>query len=493
MRRIVALGLVYSLITFIYSITSPFVAGAAASGYGYADVTQSCSDTIPGATAATFHWQQAGGALQIWVDISLFDNGFRPGTFVAAGPLGPQATSYTWHGIEPHLPHYYRVNALYPEGWRVLKTGSFVSGHCNPSAALLLPPRQQCSTQEPGKVQVTFRWSPALGPNAEQWLDLSLFDNDFAWGTFVAVGPLENGAWEYTWDGLVPGAKHYWRLNTLHGQAWHPSTGSFMTLSCGASAAPNPALLRLRENLAWQIQQWSFDAAVAVTDLQTGESIDVNGDVPHYAGCSINFFVLLSVVMDLEQGRYPESYVGDLIARTIYSSNPITARTLLIQTAGSVPVGVSKMNEFMRRLGLQVSFYDHPPAYFDEFSLMGRSNILTANEINSALASFYHGGIVSFSWRDYLMDKMVGVKPGLQYLIPAGVSGGVVSHKNGFSWVSGGYVDNDIGIVTFSRGGVTYAYAISFFTQNVTVEYADISLGQTVSRLVWQYFSNRYP
>lgn len=485
------MNLVYSLFTFLWSITFPLAGGASTNGY--ADLTQACSDATPGAVAVTFRWPQAGNALQLWIDLSLYDNGFRSGSFVGAGPVSPRDTSYTWQGVQPGVPHYYRVTALYADGWRVLKSGSFVSGHCNPPAALLLPPQQQCSTQEPGKVQLTLRWAPALAPDAEQWLDLSVFDNGFAPGTFISAGPLRDGVWEYAWEGLAPGIRHYWRLNTLHGGAWYPASGSFMTLSCGTTAAPNAALLQLRESLAAQIGQWSFDTAVAVTDLQTGESIEVNGDVPHFAACSINFFVLLSVVSDLEQGRYPESYVGDLISRTVYSSNPITGRSLLVQTGGSVPAGVLKINDLMRRLGLQTSFFDHPPAYYEEFSIMGLSNILTANEMNRALASFYHGGVVNFFWRDYLMKKMVNVKPGLQYLIPAGAAGGVVSHKNGFSWVSGGWIDNDVGIVTFNRGGVTYAYAISFFTQNVPYEYADIPLGQAVSRLVWQYFANRYP
>ena len=100
--------------------------------------------------------------------------------------------------------------------------------------------------------------------------------------------------------------------------------------------------------------------------------------------------------------------------------------------------------------------------------------------------------MVNWQWRDYLMEKMTGVKPGLQYLIPAGVGDGTVSHKNGFSWVASGWIDNDIGIVTFDTSAGTRAYAISFYTQDVTTEYADIPVGQSVSRMVWQYFADRY-
>ena len=43
------------------------------------------------------------------------------------------------------------------------------------------------------------------------------------------------------------------------------------------------------------------------------------------------------------------------------------------------------------------------------------------------------------------------------------------------------------------RGGQTYAYALTFLTQGVATKYADIPLGQTVSSLVWNYFTTVYP
>ena len=89
---------------------------------------------------------------------------------------------------------------------------------------------------------------------------------------------------------------------------------------------------------------------------------------------------------------------------------------------------------------------------------------------------------------------MTNVKPGLQYLLATGVGETArVSHKNGFTWFPGGWVDNDIGIVTFESAGVSRAYAISFYSQDVTWEYADVPLGQSVSQMVWQFFAGRYP
>ncbi len=61
----------------------------------------------------------------------------------------------------------------------------------------------------------------------------------------------------------------------------------------------------LQSRLQQRVDASGIDAAVAVTDLQTGETVSVNGDEPHLTGCTINFFVLLQVVRDLEAGPLP--------------------------------------------------------------------------------------------------------------------------------------------------------------------------------------------
>jgi len=256
----------------------------------------------------------------------------------------------------------------------------------------------------------------------------------------------------------------------------------------------SPGLLALRNRLAAAIDESGMNVAVAVTDLQTGESISVNGDDPRHAGCTLNWFVLLANVIDVQEGRVAESEVDNLISRTIYGSNPVTARDLLIITGdGSVEGGVLKVRSLLADLGLSHSIFDHPPGYSEQFTLHGEPNTITANDMNRALTAFYNGRIVDSDLRDYLLDKMTNVKPGLQYLLPAGVGEARVSHKNGFTWMPGGWVDNDIGIVVFDTSEGPRAYAVSFYSQDVPWEYADVPLGQEVSRLVWQYFTEQYP
>src|SRR5581483_7493837 len=65
---------------------------------------------------AHFLWTSSGQGEQ-WVDLSLFDNGFAPGTFLGAGPLPPGQTVFAWDGLIPNATHYLRVNTLTADGW----------------------------------------------------------------------------------------------------------------------------------------------------------------------------------------------------------------------------------------------------------------------------------------------------------------------------------------------------------------------------------------
>jgi hypothetical protein len=492
MRRISALVVLVSLAALAWGAAISLPA-AAQGAPAVAVVGQNCSTAHAGQVAATIAWRLEGSDAQsVWLDLSLVDNGFAPDTFAQVGPLTPDRGTFTWDGLLPGQVHYLRAHVLYPDGWRTGPTVDFLTGSCS-SAAGLLEVEQECG-DEPGKVRVTFSWAPNLAPETSQWLDLSLQGPSFAPGSFATVGPLPPWRSSFTWDGIEAGALHHWRINTLYGDEWLTSpVESFFTLHCGANPTANPEFVALRERLRAEVQASGLNAALAVLDLQTGESIDVRGDEFRLPGCTINFFVLLSVVMDVEAGLYPESDVGGLISSTTWSSNAVTARSLLIKTGGGdIRAGVDKVNKLMKSLGLEVSLYDHAPAFGPEFSLLGSVNILTANEINQALANFFSGGIVSLQWRDYLIKKLTEVKPGLQYLIPAGVGAATVAHKNGFYPSPSGWIDNDAGIVIFESGGQQHAYVVSFFTQDVAVKYADIPLGQTVSSLVWQYFRGRY-
>jgi beta-lactamase class A len=370
------------------------------------------------------------------------------------------------------------------------------------------PPAQPAPAQGPGimvtecrgttdhSVRAIFLWNPSRA--GTQWLDLSVLNDGFAPATFVSAGPLGSQFYGYVWDGLLEGTTHFARVNTLTRAGWMPSqTLSFYTPVCdGGASSPAPAadMLRLRENMAAAIASSGINTAVAITDLRTGETVDVNGNDNRLPGCTINLFVLFRVVVDLQAGKYPEATVGDTIGQTINRSDPILARRLMINQIGdgNEATGITRVNDFLHALGMTSTLMDHPPA-FEQESLFGLSdNRITALDAVHGLKAIWEGRVLTPGWRDYFLQKMTLVKPGLNYLIPAGVGpGATVSHKNGFLY-SEGWADNDVGIVWFQRGAERYGYAITFYTQGVASKYADIPMGQRISSLAWQWLVARY-
>jgi hypothetical protein len=345
--------------------------------------------------------------------------------------------------------------------------------------------------------RVIFLWGTSRG--GPQWLDLSIYNDGFAPGTFVTPPGFGREAWGFVWDGLLQGTTHFARINTLTSQGWKSSaTVSFFTPVCDPASyypAPGADMVALRDRMAAAIDAWNIDTAVAITDLRTGETVDVNGSANRLPGCTINLFALMRVVVDLQLGRYDERQPGDLIGQTINRSDPITSRQLVKYwiANGDLGAGLVDVGKFIASLGMSATLLDHPPAFPHE-SLYGfpTENRITALDANRGLRAIWDGRVLMPGWRDYFLQKMTLVKPGLNYLIPAGAGyGSTVSHKNGFLYQEG-WADNDIGIVWYERGGQRYGYAISFFTEGVEVKYADIPLGQQISSLAYQWFVGRY-
>ena len=88
--------------------------------------TESCSN---GKSNVTLSWTgTSSDGLQIWIDLTLFDNGWQAGTFIGAGPLAGSATSYVWNGLDANKTHYIRVNQQLVDGrWDTSQTYRFAT------------------------------------------------------------------------------------------------------------------------------------------------------------------------------------------------------------------------------------------------------------------------------------------------------------------------------------------------------------------------------
>lgn len=172
---------------------------------------------------------------QIWIDLSLFDNGFADGTYIGAGPfLNPVTgtSSFIWQNLLPGRLHYYRLNALVGDRWFQLGSASFETPDCNVVGAL------SCNSSPPSP-SVSFVVPPVAPSDrgtvaTQQWFDLSLFDNRFAPGLFLGTGPVPLSGASFRWTGILPASRHYFRVNTDFGaEGWRAlAAGSFLSLNC---------------------------------------------------------------------------------------------------------------------------------------------------------------------------------------------------------------------------------------------------------------------
>jgi hypothetical protein len=95
-----------------------------------------------------------------------------------------------------------------------------------PGADSLNVVNQQCLPD--GTVLIQFNW--VTYQFGLQWVDLSLHNNGWAWGTFIGIGPFAPSHNSQEWGGLLPGQWHYLRINALTWFGWQPSpTYQFFT------------------------------------------------------------------------------------------------------------------------------------------------------------------------------------------------------------------------------------------------------------------------
>jgi hypothetical protein len=135
-----------------------------------------------------------------------------------------------------------------PFGWTQSQTISFTTrADCGnfisyqPQFLAMYTPAvlsQECLPD--GRVRVSFNWSLAnAGASLGQYLpnmmfaDLSIVDTRFLPGTFVGFGEVSPAQQSLSWNGLLPGRLHFFRLNGYGSSGWMPSQPiSFMTMAC---------------------------------------------------------------------------------------------------------------------------------------------------------------------------------------------------------------------------------------------------------------------
>jgi len=270
-----------------------------------------------------------------------------------------------------------------------------------------------------------------------------------------------------------------------------PSTAPGMPENVNASSQ----FLALKDTLAEEIaaygaQVGGIDVAIAVTDLQTGERISINGNMPHRTGCTINMFALFAAVGEFQAGRADPQSVAYNIRVGIGGSYPPQVRRFLEMVFPSYQAGVDRAQEMMGSWGMVASHFYQVPYY----QIGTQINQLTALEANLVLGKLYRGELFDPEWTAYTLARLREVNWGLNYILPGQLpAAATVAHKIGFYADWDGWVNNDAGIVTFTGGdGEAKAYVVTYLSQKARTEYTGYSFGARLSRIVWDWFEATY-
>ncbi len=248
--------------------------------------------------------------------------------------------------------------------------------------------------------------------------------------------------------------------------------------------------LALQALLEDRIRNYYGDVAVCVADLQTNEQVCVNGDALHSTGCTLNMFSLFVAVEEFEAGRAKAEDWAYWIKIGIGHSSPPQVAVFVQGIKGSLEEGAKRADELMQSWGMKDSVFGYLPGYPGQD---WRPNILTARETNMILAKLYRGELFSPEWTAYAIDRLLDIKPGLNYVLPLFLPAGVrVAHKIGYFQGSNGWVYNDVGIVMMTQGDEQIAYAISYLSQLMPTEYAGYIAGAELSKAVYDWFDQRY-
>jgi hypothetical protein len=130
MRIILVLATLLALVAAYGAPAAPRVEAAA----NQLLTTQYCEG---GRVKVQFSWSGGNPAsLEQWLDLSIFDNGWRDGTFIYAGPLVGSLTTYTWEGLTAGTQHYVRVNQqLGNRSWDPSQTFAVMTMGCGGAPA----------------------------------------------------------------------------------------------------------------------------------------------------------------------------------------------------------------------------------------------------------------------------------------------------------------------------------------------------------------------
>jgi hypothetical protein len=99
-----------------------------------------------------------------------------------------------------------------------------------------------CSETEPRMETLELRWARADQPGGAQRIDMTIYSELFDDGRYESSPLLAADQTSFDWDGVSPGAVHFWRVLTLQTDGWAPSeTARFTPGACIGDYVTSPS------------------------------------------------------------------------------------------------------------------------------------------------------------------------------------------------------------------------------------------------------------
>ena len=181
---------------------------------------------------------------------------------------------------------------------------------------------------------------------------------------------------------------------------------SFLPAATSAESPPD-TLAGLQSELSGMLSGWDGDYAVSVTDLQTDQTISVNGDAEQPAASTIKIFVAIAIAQQIDAGTINQSDVDERMQFMMgESDNEATYELIELLGDGDIVSGTADINALAQGLGTTGVILDSPPDHPEIDLGLAADNLLTSDDLNMVLAKLYSGKILSPASTDYVLDLM---------------------------------------------------------------------------------------
>jgi len=237
------------------------------------------------------------------------------------------------------------------------------------------------------------------------------------------------------------------------------------------SAASSPSLYSLEQQLSSLVSSKSADVGIAALDLNTGETISIQGNTPFPMASTVKVAVAALYLAQVDHGRRSlDDTISGVPARSlmarmlIHSDNRAT--DMLLKDLG----GPGAVHDWLQEHGITGLRVDRTIAQLlsDRRDLWDQRDSSTPTAMVDLLKRIYKGELIKPQSRNYLLRLMAQCQTGknrMKALLPSGTP---VEHKTGT--LSG--LSDDVGFITlpdgrriavaiFARGGTNRPRAIA--------------------------------